>query len=361
MVAACPASSVTGSAAMRAAVLESFAGPLRVMTVDVPPLGADAALIQVAACGICRSDWHGWMGHDSEIRLPHVPGHELAGVVAEVGADVRSFLPGARVTVPFSCGCGTCEQCTSGNSQICDHYTQPGFTHWGAFAEFVEIRHADVNLVPLPESIDFVSAASLGCRFATSFRGIVHQAGVKADDTVTVHGCGGVGLSAVMIAAARGARVVAIDIHDPQLQKARDCGADVVLNAAEIDDVGAAIKDLTNGGASVSVDALGSRQTCYQSIAGLRKRGRHVQIGLTLGDDADPAIPMSAVIAGELRILGSHGMPTAAYPEMLSMIESGRLNPRQLVGECVSLETACERLPRLNEFSSAGAIIIDRF
>ncbi|MFM8728687.1 MAG: alcohol dehydrogenase catalytic domain-containing protein, partial [Planctomycetaceae bacterium] len=128
---------------MKAAVFESFCSPIQIQHVPDPQPHPDAAVIAVRACGLCRSDWHGWMGHDSDVHLPHVPGHELAGVVTAVGSHVRQWKAGQRVTVPFCCGCGSCPQCTSGNQQICDCYTQPGFTQWGAFAEYVEIRHAD--------------------------------------------------------------------------------------------------------------------------------------------------------------------------------------------------------------------------
>lgn len=346
---------------MRAAVYERFQEPISVQHVDMPTPRPDSAVIRVEACGICRSDWHGWMGHDSDVRLPHVPGHELAGIVAEVGAEVRSWQPGARITVPFCCGCGTCAQCAAGHHQICDNYTQPGFTHWGAFAEFVEIRHADVNLVPLPENVDSVTAASLGCRFATSFRGVVQQGRVTKEDVVAVFGCGGVGLSAVMIAKSLKARVVAIDLLDSHLQKAIECGADHTVNAGQVDDVVAAVTELTAGGATVSLDAFGSRRTCYQSIACLRKRGRHVQIGLTLGKDADPAIPMSAVVAKELEIVGSHGMAAFDYRAMMRLVQDGILQPQQLITERVSLQQACQRLMNMNSFSSTGVVVIDRF
>ena len=346
---------------MRAAVFEEFRGPIKVANVTPPTTRADSAIIRVEACGICRSDWHGWMGHDGDVQLPHVPGHELAGIVEETGGDVAKWNRGDRITVPFCCGCGSCEQCSHGHEHICDNYTQPGFTQWGAFAEYVEIRYADVNLVRLPDSIDSVTAASLGCRFATSFRGIVAQGRVTESDTVVIHGCGGVGLSAIMIAKALGANVVGVDINERQLTKAVHCGADHVLNAADCKNVPTAIKELTSGGATVSVDALGSKKTCYDAIAGLRKRGRHVQIGLTLGDQTDPPIPMSAVIANELEIVGSHGMQASHYPAMLNMIESGALNPSLLIGETVSLDESCQRLADLNSFSSAGAIVIDHF
>ena len=347
---------------MRAALLDAFQSPLSVCNLDTPKPNSDSAIIKVDACGICRSDWHGWMGHDSDITLPHIPGHELAGTIAEVGSSVLDWRPGQRVTVPFSCGCGSCSQCICGNQQICNNYTQPGFTQWGAFAEFVEIRYADVNLVTLPDSIDSVTAASLGCRFATSFRAIVHQGRVQAGDIVAIHGCGGVGLSAVMIAAALGARVIAIDIDESRLQLAVQCGADTVLNASTCDNIPDEIRNMSGGpGASMSIDALGSRTTCYNSIACLAKRGRHIQVGLTLGSEADPPIPMSLVVGRELKIFGSHGMQAHEYGSMLRMVQDGKLNPQKLINQQVTLDEACKILPQMDTFPGTGVVVIDRF
>jgi alcohol dehydrogenase len=344
---------------MKAAVFEQFRMPLEIRNVNDPVPESDAAVIAVRACGLCRSDWHGWMGHDSDVRLPHVPGHELAGEVVALGRDVRHWSIGQRVTVPFCCGCGTCEQCVCGNQQICDRYTQPGFTQWGAFAEFVAIRHADVNLVSLPEEIDFVTAASLGCRFATSFRAVVVQGRTQPGDWVAVHGCGGVGLSAVMIASALGARVIAVDIRSDRLESAQRCGAAVVINAAKLDPV-AAIRETTCGGAHVSLDALGSRTTCWNSVKCLRKRGRHVQIGLMAGSDADPPVPMSAVIGNELEIIGSHGIQAFEYSRMFRMMSSGTLRPGLLISDRVTLTQAAELLPRMHAFPGNGVTVIDR-
>jgi alcohol dehydrogenase len=301
------------------------------------------------------------MGHDGDVHLPHVPGHELAGFVEAVGSDVTDWKPGQRVTVPFSCGCGTCFQCRSGHSQVCDSYTQPGFTHWGAFAEFVEIRHADVNLVELPESIDFVTAASLGCRFATSFRAVVDQGRVTGGSRVAIHGCGGVGLSAVMIAAALGAEVVAVDIRPDRLQAARSLGAAHVIDASTVSSVPDAVLQATHGGVDVSLDALGSRTTLYNSVKCLRKRGRHVQVGLTLGDDQNPPVPMSDIIGKELELFGSHGMQATEYPRMLRMISSGILHPQKLVQDRVTLAQGADLLTRMHEFPGEGVTVIDRF
>lgn len=346
---------------MRAAIYHQFQGPIAVENVPDPVAPLDGVVIEVAANGICRSDWHGWMGHDPDITLPHVPGHELAGTIAAVGRDVSGWRVGDRVTAPFACGCGRCEQCVSGNQHICDDYFQPGFTAWGAFAEYVAIPHAAVNLVRLPEPVSFIDAAGLGCRFITAYRAVVDQGRVAPGEWVVVYGCGGVGLSAVMVAAAAGAQVIAVDISDEVLALAASVGATHRLNARRESDVPAAVKALTGGGAHVAIDALGSHETARNGILSLRKRGRHVQVGLLLGGEADPPLPMSAVIGGELEIVGSHGMQAWAYRPLLDQIVSGRLDPGRLVNRIVSLEAACDLLMRLDTFPVAGVTVITEF
>ncbi|MBM4041452.1 MAG: zinc-dependent alcohol dehydrogenase family protein [Planctomycetes bacterium] len=346
---------------MKAAVYEAFRGPIRIQTVPDPAPDECGAVIRVRANGICRSDWHGWMGHDPDIRVPHVPGHELAGEVEAVGSRVTRWRRGDRVTVPFVCACGACPQCASGNHQVCDRQEQPGFTHWGSFAEFVALHYADVNLVRLPDEVDFVTAASLGCRFATSFRAIVAQGRVLPGQWVAVHGCGGVGLSAIMIAAALGANVVGVDIQEDKLRFAEWLGAARTVNASEVSDVAQAVRDLTGGGAHVSVDALGSPATCANSVLCLRKRGRHVQVGLLLAEQSAPPVPMDRVIARELEILGSHGMQAHRYGEMLAMVAAGKLRPDRLIGKTVSLEEAVEELTAMDRFRGTGVTVINRF
>jgi alcohol dehydrogenase len=347
---------------MKAAWFDKFGGPLTVSNVDDPTIDPDGVIIQLEASGICRSDWHGWLGHDPDIRLlPHVPGHELAGTVEEVGNRVGKWRKGDRVTVPFVCACGTCPECGRGNHQICDHQTQPGFTHWGSFAQYVAIHHADVNLVALPDEMSFVTAASLGCRFATSYRAVVAQGGVKSGMWVAVHGCGGVGLSAVMIAASLGARVIAVDIDAKVLKLAKEVGAAAVINAHEKDDVIDRIHALTDRGADVSIDGLGSAVTSTNSVLCLRKRGRHVQIGLLAGDDYRPRLPMEHVIGKELEIVGSHGLQAHRYEEILDLILAGQLEPQRLIGKTVPLEEAPVELPGMSDFGDVGITVIDRF
>ncbi|MGW4385818.1 zinc-dependent alcohol dehydrogenase family protein [Streptomyces sp. NPDC004685] len=341
---------------MRAVVFEKFGERAEVREVPDPVPAPHGVVVRVEATGLCRSDWHGWMGHDPDVRLPHVPGHELAGVVEAVGADVLDRRPGDRVTVPFVCACGTCASCAAGDHQVCERQTQPGFTHWGSFAEYVALDHAAVNLVDVPDELSFATAAGLGCRFATAFRAVVAQGRVAAGEWVAVHGCGGVGLSAVMIAAASGARVVAVDVSPAALDLARAFGAAHCLNASEVPDVAAAVRELTGGGAHLSLDALGSPVTCAASVGGLRRRGRHVQVGLL---PQDPVVPMGRVIGLELELLGSHGMAAHAYPGMLEMVRAGVLRPDLLVTSTISLDAAPAALEAMGTTAGAGVTIIE--
>lgn len=340
---------------MRAVLYREFGELPTLVEVAAPECAPDGVVIRVRATGLCRSDWHGWMGHDDGISLPQVPGHELAGVIDEVGTAVTRWKVGDRVTVPFVCACGHCEQCLSGNQQVCDHQTQPGFTQWGSFAEFVAIAAADVNLVALPETMEFVEAAALGCRFATAYRAVMTQGRVRQGEWVAVHGCGGVGLSAIMIALAAGSRVIGVDVSTEALALAEGLGAIPVRGDG---DVAAAIVELTDGGAQLSLDAYGSRATCKNSIRSLAKRGRHVQVGLMTGDDSLAAVPMDLVIARELEILGSHGMAAHEYPAMLARIASGAINPSLLVGRVITLEEAPAALASMDASPHPGMTVI---
>jgi len=346
---------------MRAAIFEEFGKPLSIQNVPAPKPTDNGVVIKVKATGLCRSDWHGWMGHDPDISLPHVPGHELAGIIEATGKNVIHWKVGERVTLPFVCACGVCPQCVSGNHQVCDRQFQPGFTHWGSFAEYVAIDRADINLVRLPEDMDFVTAASLGCRFVTSFRAIVDQGKVCAGQWGAVHGCGGGGLSAIMIANAIGAQVVAIDIADDKLEFAKSIGAVSTINASKVDNVVEIVREITGGGAHVSLDALGSPTTCFNSIANLRKRGKHIQVGLMLAEHRQPAVPMDKVIANELEILGSHGIQAYKYSLLFDMIHNGKLDPSKLIGKRITLEESLKELTDMDSFSGIGVKVIDRF
>lgn len=343
---------------MKAVVYDSFRGPIELRDVVAPSPGNGEVVVRVKATGVCRSDWHGWQGHDPDINeLPHVPGHEMAGEIAEVGRDIEGWAVGDRVVVPFVAGCGVCEFCLGGNPQVCPNQTQPGFTHWGSFAEYVRVRHAQNNLVALPSDVDFASAASLGCRFTTAYRALVDRASIRPGEWVAVHGCGGVGLSAVMIASALGGRVIAVDVSPAALEMATQLGAEVCVRGDS--DVVESIVATTGGGAHVSVDAFGSPSVIENAIGSLRRRGRHVQVGLIFGDQASSPLPMGRIIAWELDVLGSHGAQASVFPGLFDMIAKGQINPGRLVTSRLTLDEGAGALMNLDSKPTPGVAVIE--
>ena len=340
---------------MKAIYFTEFKGTLSVVDIPIPVPSDSGVVIKVEATGLCRSDWHAWMGHDSDIVLPHVPGHEFAGVISSIGASVSKFAVGDRVTVPFVCGCGKCIYCLRGDAQVCPTQTQPGFTGFGSFAEYVAIDNADFNLINIPSEVSFATAAALGCRFATAYRGLIKRAKLKAGEKVVIYGCGGVGLSAVMIAKAHGAIVYAVDINDEALEVAASLGAQTI-NSRATDPVGF-LQNL--GGAEVAVDALGSEVTAGASVLSLARGGRHLQLGLLLTPNGLTAMPMARVIAWELNLLGSHGMAARDYPEILALVASRALDPSLLVKREVGIEEGAVALADLDKQVTGGITIIN--
>lgn len=350
---------------MRAAVMEALREPLVVRDVPDPTLDPNGVILRVEANGICRTDWHLWTGDWTwvgvQLPLPHVLGHEFCGVVEDVGANVTRITKGDRVLVPFSQGEGTCEWCRDGHQNICDTLITPGVTYWGGYGRYVAAPHADVNLVPLPDGVDFVAAASMGCRYMTAFHAIVDQAKVQAGEWVAVHGCGGVGLSAVQIANALGANVIAVDVSDEKLAIAKEEGAVATVNASN-DEPAGAIAALTGGGAHVSIDALGIAATCRNSIMSVRKRGRHLQIGLTsAAEQGEIPVPIDLLVLKEISIVGSLGMQAPHYAGMLRMVESGKLNPGRLVHRRIGLEDVSGVLADMDRFATVGVTVIERY
>jgi D-arabinose 1-dehydrogenase-like Zn-dependent alcohol dehydrogenase len=338
---------------MRAVLVERFGVRPAVAEVPDPAVADHGAVLHVEATGLCRSDWHGWQGHDPDITLPHVPGHEIAGTIAAIGRDVTGWSAGDRVTVPFVCACGACRQCLDGHHQVCLNQEQPGFTYWGSFAEYVAIPRAGVNLVALPDALSFDAGASLGCRFATAYRAVRQVGRVRAGEWAAVFGCGGVGLSAIMIAVASGAQVVAIDISPAALELAARHGAARTLTSGP--GIEQRIREITGGGASLSIDAIGSAQVAQSALRSLRPQGRHVQVGLLPGG---VSLDMTTLIGRELQWLGSHGMAAHGYPEMLAAAGSGALRPDELVTRVIGLDEVPGALAAMSTASVPGVTVI---
>jgi alcohol dehydrogenase len=330
---------------LRAVVFEEFGGTLALQQVPAPEPARDGVVVEVRATGVCRSDWHAWQGHDSNVSTPHVAGHELAGTISALGEDVHGWAIGDRVTVPFVCGCGGCAECARGDQQVCAHQFQPGSTHWGSFADFVAIERAQVNLIALPDWLDYAPAAALGCRFGTAFRAVLRQGSVRAGEWVSVYGCGGAGLSAVSLARAAGAKVIAVDLSPRALELVRGFGVEHTVNASRTDPV-AAIAEITGGGTHLSLDCAGSAASAAASVKSLRTKGRHVQVGLLHGP---VPIPMDAVIGRELRILGSHGIQAHEYPELLRTVQESDIDLEALIGKRITLDDVPAALTVMND------------
>jgi D-arabinose 1-dehydrogenase-like Zn-dependent alcohol dehydrogenase len=350
---------------MRAARITAFGEPLEVGEVPQPTPGPADAVIRIEASGICRSDWHAWNGDWDWVglqpALPVTPGHEIGGVVEEVGPQVRTLRPGDRVTVPFHEGCGRCAWCRRGRTNLCDNLEFIGFTHDGGYAEYAVAYNADYNVIRLPDSVDSMTAAAIGCRYMTAFHAVMHRGATQPGDWVAVHGTGGVGLSAIQIAGAIGAQAIAVDIDDDKLIKAAAEGAVATVNA-RTDDVPEAIREISGGGVRVSIVALGRREMVLNSINSLAKGGRHVQVGLTSQEEQGMvALPIDLLIEHELEIVGSMGNPHMYYPNLLALVERGQLNPRSLITAEVGLDGVTGVLHAMTDFATVGFNVITRF
>ena len=353
---------------MRAAVLQEYGEPLEITDVEKPSPAPDGAVVELDACGICRSDWHGWQGDGEWLGTRPSPGqilgHEPAGRVVETGEEVTSVSEGDHVAVPFNLGDGTCQECRNGHSNTCENLLSLGFAEeaQGAFAEEVHAPSADHNLVRLPDEVSSVDMAGLGCRFMTSFHALAHRADISAGDWVAVHGCGGIGLSAVHIADALGANVVAVDLSDEKLETATQLGATTTVNASDAENAAEAVQAETGDGANVSVDALGIAETCRNSVLSLGTRGQHIQIGLTTQEEEGMvALPTDAMVVQEIEFIGSLGMPPTRYDEIFRMMSTGKLDPSAIVSERIDLAGVNDKLEAMTDFQTKGIPVIESF
>ena len=349
---------------MKAAQIVELKKPLRIGNVADPTPGPHDVIVKLEASGICRSDWHtwmgdlGWVGLDPE--LPLIPGHEMGGVVAEVGNEIRNFKQGDRVTTPFHEACTHCSYCLSGKSNLCDESQVYGTLKDGAYAEYIKIPNADFNLVHLPDEIDFITAAAIGCRYMTGFHGI-SRSQIQPGKSLVIHGAGGVGLSAIQVGNAVGAQVIAVDVDDKKLEMAKAEGAMHTINAKK-ENVVEAVHEITKGGAEASIDALGIRETITNSILSVKKGGRHVQIGVTTSDESGVVdIPIDVITLSEIEVVGSFGNPRTEYDGLLNLIAQGKLNPKSLVSREVSLSDVTDIFNDMSNYKTYGFNIITNF
>ena len=343
---------------MRAAVLRTYNEDLSLETVADPVCEADGVVLRVLACGICRSDWHGWTGEHPRVKPGQIPGHEYCGEVVETGPQ-SPWKVGDRVVAPFLLACGACPACQSGHSNTCGRQRLPGFTEPGAFAELISVPFAH-NLARLPDSLTPVVAAGLGCRVTTVWHALTDRAALQAGEWLAVHGTGGIGLSALLLGCAMGARVIVVDVVPEKLTHALTLGAEAAIDARD-GDAAQRIVEMTGGGAHLSIEALGIAATTNASIECLRPLGRHVQIGMPVGHTARMEINMNAVYMKNLALFGTRGMPSWRYPSLLSLIEAGRVDFTPLVAREVTLSGASAELRAFNGPTAPGVAVITDF
>ena len=352
---------------MRAAVLREYGEPLSIEQVPEPEAADTEAIVAVKACGVCRSDWHAWQGHGEwaggQVPTGQILGHEPAGEVIDTGSDVDRVSVGDSVVVPVSLGDGSCRHCREGQGNICSNGLAVGFDPEvpGAFAEQIRVPAADYNLATLPDEMSPRDAAALGCRYATAYHGLVDRAGLTGGDWLAVHGCGGVGLSAVQLGAALDANIIAVDIDNDALARATNLGADETVSA----DTGSppeTIESITAGGADISVDAVGIAQTCRNSIRCLRERGTHVQIGLTTdAERGEISLPVDEMTRWEISYLGSRGIPPTRFEALFDLIAAGDIDPGELVTRELSLDGVSARLAAMDQYDTAGVEVVTQF
>ncbi|KUF11713.1 alcohol dehydrogenase catalytic domain-containing protein [Pseudoponticoccus marisrubri] len=345
---------------MKAAVLQEWRGALAIETVADPTCPPDGVVLRVLACGICRSDWHVWTGADPDVALPHVPGHEFCGEVVAVGARVTRWAVGDRVIAPFILACGSCPDCAAGHQTICANQQLPGFTIPGAFAEYVAVPHGDENLAALPEAISPELAAAFGCRVTTAWQALTGRAGLRAGEWLAVFGCGGVGLSAMLLGRALGARVVVVDVVADKLAHAAALGADATVDARTGDAAGQ-VRAITGGGAHVALEALGLPATTEAALRACRKLGRMVQIGMPAGDHARMELPWDVVYSGQLAVYGTRGMPAHRYPGLFNLVAGGHIDLSPLIARHVALSQATAELALFDGPAPPGVAVITDF
>lgn len=343
---------------MRAAVLRAYGADLSIETVPDPGCDADGVVLRVLACGVCRSDWHGWRGEHPRVKPGQIGGHEYCGEVVAAGPLAR-WKTGDRVIAPFILACGTCPDCQAGHQVICPTQRLPGFTEPGAFAEYVHVPYAH-NLARLPDGLGPEIAAALGCRVTTAWHALTDRAALQAGEWLAVIGTGGVGLSAALLGKALGARVVVVDVVEEKIAHARSLGIDAGVNA-RLTDAAAAIRDITSGGAHVALEALGHPETVATGIDSLRPLGRHVQVGMPVGHTARMEVNMNAVYMKNLQLIGTRGMPAWRFPSLFSLIEAGRVNVAALVARHIALSGTSAELRAFDGPTPPGVAVITDF
>ena len=340
---------------MKAVRLVAVGNPLEMQEVPLPAVGERDVLVRVKAAGVCHSDVHYRAGTSPAGPLPLTLGHEVAGVVEKVGAQVASVRPGDRVCLHYLATCGDCAYCRRGNEQFCVQGQMIGKHRDGGYAEYILIPARSV--VPLPGEIPFEHGAAMMCSSSTSFHAL-RKARMVAGETVAVFGAGGLGMSAIQLARAFGALAVyAVDINEERLELAGRYGA-IPVNAAKVDPV-AEIRRLTQGrGVDVALELVGLPQTMRQSVQSLGVLGRAALVGLTKG--SFEVYPYVELLGKEAEVIGSSDHLLSELPALLEFARQGILDLSEVITRTIPLEAGAinEAMDELERFGSGVRTVI---
>ena len=290
---------------MKAAVFHETGKPLSIEEVPTPEPGPGEVLVKVAACGICHTDLH-YIDHGVPTfkKPPLILGHETSGNVAALGAGVEKWKEGDRVLLPAVYGCGQCVMCRKGRENICQQMVMFGNNVDGGYAEYILAPAKDMFL--LPDDIPLIEGCVIADAVTTPFHAVINRGAVKPGDQVVVFGCGGIGINLVQMAAAMGARVIAVDLSEEKLEWARKLGAAETINPAGIERIDKTIRKMTGGGADISFEAIGLPETQQQAFACLRTGGRFVMVGFS---NKPMQLDAGRTMYFEMEVIGSLGCP----------------------------------------------------
>ncbi|QGA53722.1 alcohol dehydrogenase catalytic domain-containing protein [Sulfolobus sp. E5-1-F] len=360
---------------MKAARLVEFQKPLKVEDLDVPKVGKGDVLLKVISCGICRSDWHLWRGDPALVaymqwsggKLPITQGHEVYGEVVEVGESVSRLKKGDRVVMPASSTGDnrTCKYCMEGNSNVCEHLVIAGYGIDGCFAEYMLVpERSVVDLVKVPDGIKAEWAALTSCGFATSWNAFTVKSNLKPGETVVIIGAGGMGLSGISIANALGAKVIAVDINERSLEKAKMLGSiETYRYSGKSEELNKIAEDIMKKYGSVDVvyDTTGIPEAITPFLSLIRPQGTLLLAGLMMkGKEVFP-LPADLVVAREIRIQGVLMLPAQKFDAIFNLMKEGRINLDPVIYKTISVDEINDAYKEMSEYKNAGRIIINKF
>lgn len=333
---------------MKAARFYQAGEPLRIQEIPVPQPGPGQVLIKVEAVGVCGSDVHiAIEGVTPTSFAPITLGHEPSGVVEKLGPGVEGFAPGDRVSVCPFLVCGHCINCRAGRQQVCLSRRCIGIQAQGALAEYLCVPAK--NLTPLPDNVPFEQGAIITDAVATPFHALTAVGKLTIGETVAIFGCGGLGIHGVQLARLMGAsQVIAVDVRDSVLERAKEVGADLTINAAR-NNAAQAILDATSGGVDLAVELVGMQVTIASAVESLRVGGRAVVAGL--GPDPITTLPPTQFVRSEAALLGSYGFTISEIATLVNLCATGRLDLSGSVTEVLPLSAVNDALQTLHDKS----------